>query len=184
MKSKYLKILKKDHEDMVKSGETNSKFDIDRAMKTFNIDKNGDIDQQFRDNLKKPVENGIVKDCELINYVYKLHLKNSNKDNHISKDTMYWHLLTMKLISTDGTPTQKAIDKGWRSAKSEKNVIYPKMIEQAYSVLRKKHDLPITKSEVYKNYVKQGITDEYGNPTNKTIDSGLIDILDPTYRMK
>lgn len=55
------------------------------------------------------------------------------------------------------------------------NVIYPPLVEQAFEFTQKVDGLKdITKAELYKKLVIEGLLDENGNPTKKALEQGLV----------
>lgn len=53
------------------------------------------------------------------------------------------------------------------------NIIYPPLVEQAYQ-FAKNQGLHITKDEVYRMQVEQGLITETGEPTQKALNEGLV----------
>lgn len=60
------------------------------------------------------------------------------------------------------------------------NIIYPSLVEQAYA-FAKAQGAEVTKEEIYKMQVKEGILTETGEPTQKAIDEGFITSYNQTH---
>ena len=55
------------------------------------------------------------------------------------------------------------------------NIKYPPLVEQSYSFMIAT-GIKVTKDAVYRNMVASDLIDENGNPTQKAIDEGLIEV--------
>lgn len=53
------------------------------------------------------------------------------------------------------------------------NIIYPSLVEQAASFL-KREGIKAEKDEIYKEMIKNGTIDQYGNPTSMALNEGLV----------
>lgn len=55
------------------------------------------------------------------------------------------------------------------------NIIYPPLVEQAFEITQKVDRLKgISKAELYKELVSEGLLDENGNPTKMALEQGLV----------
>ncbi|MFG5501770.1 hypothetical protein ACFJYO_15370, partial [Enterococcus faecalis] len=53
------------------------------------------------------------------------------------------------------------------------NIVYPSLVEQSYQFMCEQ-GIEVTKAEVYKMMIQEGLLTETGNPTNEAIRQGLV----------